>query len=193
MDGTIPALRHLIMKSRNVGLVCAAFLTVIATAHAIPTPINITVSGGADVVAAPKSDLGDFGDATVLSWLTTDVANYNGLNSTTLPAPVAITGLTGVTGGAGGNSITLNVTGFDYLFFHWGGQGGGWAQAFYVGGSTGNFTFDNSAIGTGQGPSVGGLSFYSFYDPSVPDGGSTVMMLGAALSGLGLAVRRFQK
>lgn len=186
------------MKIKLSSAVCAILLALIASANAVP--INITTSGGANVIAAPKSDLANFGDATVLSWLTGDIITYNSLNSKSLPAPTTITGQIGLSGGTGGNSITVNVTGFDYLFFHWGGQGGGWAQAFYVGGSTGSFAFDNSAIGTGTGPSVGGLSFYSFYGPtpivthnSVPDGGSTIMMLGAALSGLSLVVRRLKQ
>jgi hypothetical protein len=166
-------------------------LPLVATANSIP--VNITVSGGALVVAAPKSDLGDFGDATVLNWLTGDVSSYNTLTSSSLPAPVSISQI-GLTGGAGGNSIVLDLTGTaDYLFFHWGGQGGGWAQAFNIAGLTGDFTFDNSLIGTGQGPSVGGLSFYSLYGPtSVPDGASTMLMLGAALSGIALIKRRIQ-
>lgn len=172
----------------------SALLALLPSANAVP--LNITVSGGASVVAAPKSDLGNFGDATVLNWLTSDVAAFNALTSATLPKPLSISGQTGLAGGTGGNSITLDVTGFDYLFFHWGGQLGGWAQAFYVGASTGSFTFDNTAIGVN--PSVGGLSFYSFFGPTphrqtVPDAGSTVLLLGAALSGLGVVVRRCKK
>ena len=39
---------------------------------------------------------------------------------------------------------------------------------------------------------VGGLSFWRIYDsvPNVPDGGMTVLLLGAALSGLGLISRK---
>ncbi len=190
------------MKFIKVSLVCSLFsLAIVASTNAIPTPVNITVSGGTDVIAAPKSDLGDFGDPTVLSWLTTDVVNYNTINSTTYPAPVTVTGQIGQTSGAGGNNITLDLTGtYDYLFFHWGGQNGGWAQAFYIGGLTGDFSFDNSLIGTGQGPSVGGLSFFSYYGPgpvptqnNAPDGGVTAAMLGMALTGFGLVARRIKK
>src|SRR5882724_12748849 len=124
------------MKKIIFGLVLLAALLPLANA----VPINITVSGGVDVVAAPKSDLGNFGDATVLSWLTGDITAYNAINGTSLPGPTTFGGMVGLTGGTGGNSITLDVSGFDYLFFHWGGQGGGWAQAFYVGGSAGSFS-----------------------------------------------------
>lgn len=155
-------------------------------------PVNVTVSGGTTVVAAPASDLGDFGTTTVLNWLTSDIANYNSLTSSALPAPTTISsGLLNQTSGTGGTSINIDVTGFDYLFLHWGGKGGGWAQAFYVGGSSGDYTFDNSAIGTN--PTVGGLSFYSYYGVNVPDGASTVILLGSALIGMAAAVRLFKK
>lgn len=182
------------MKIKSV-LFVAVLLAIPAFLPSVKAvPINITTSGGALVSAAPKSDLGDFGDATVLNWLTADVLSYNSITASSLGSPISVLGQIGQTSGTGGNSITLNVTGFSYLFLHWGGQGGGWAQAFYVGNSAGSFNFNNSLVGTGQNPSVGGLSFYSFYNSNnVPDGGSTVMMLGAALSGLSLVVRRFKK
>ena len=167
--GMCLAFRLSIMKSLSKSVCSAVYspLLIVASTSAITVPlVDITVGGGVDVIAAPKSDLGNFGDGTVLSWLTTDVVNYNSINSTTLPAPVTVAGQIGQTGGAGGNSITLNLTGtFDYLFFHWGGQGGGWAQAFYIGGLTGQFSFDNTTIGTGQNPCVGGLSFFSILWP----------------------------
>ncbi len=166
--------------------------------RAYAIPINVTLSGGALAIAAPKADLGNFGDGSVLSWLTTDVVGYNSLRGTSLPAPTAVNDATGLDDGAGGNSITLDLTGsHDYLFLHWGGQNGGWGQAFYIAGLTGEFTFSNSTIDNGAGnPAVGALSGFSFYngDPavppqSIPDGGTTALLLGAGLLGLGI-VRR---
>jgi hypothetical protein len=171
--------------------ICVGALMPLAQA----TPVNVTVSGGSPVVAAPSSDLGNFGDATVFSWMVNDVAAYNSIASTTYGAPSNSGALIGQTGG-GGNSISLDVSGYQYLFFHWGGsqlQPGGWAQLFYVGDSSGSFTFDNSAITVNETPAAGGISFYSLYGTNVPDGGSTVMMLGAALSGLGVVARRMKK
>lgn len=160
-------------------------------------PVNITTSGGASTVAAPASDLGNFGDATVLNWIAADVATYNSLNSTTYGTPTSTGAQIGQTSGTGGNSILLDVTGFQYLFFHWGGSQlaqGGWAQLFYVGDASGSFNFDNSDITVNESPAAGGLSFYSLYNTaSVPDGGSTLLMLGAAVSGLSLTVRRFKQ
>jgi hypothetical protein len=181
------------MKNLSTLSVAVLLAAGLLTANAIP--INITTSGGVDVVAAPSSDLGDFGNATVFAWLGNDITTYNSLNSTSLPGPTTVSGTAGLTGGVGGTSISLNVSGYDYLFFHWGGQGGGWAQAFYVGGSSGEFTFNSSLIANGDGPpAVGGLSFYSLYGPQgVPDGGSTMLMLGAAFSSLGLVARRLKR
>ena len=175
---------------KNIALLITTTITLgailpLAQATPISTPLNITVSGIANAVAAPKSDLGNFGDATVLSWLTGDITAYNSLNGTAFGTPSSASSLIGLTSAAGGNSITLNVSDHDYLFLHWGGQNGGWAQAFYVGNLSGSFTFDNAPIG--DNPQVGGLSFYSFYTGSVPDGGSTALMLGLAFSGMGMA------
>ena len=165
-------------------------------ANTIPiNPINITVSGGADVVAAPKSDLGTFGDANVLTWMNKDIINYNSLNSASLPGAISSGGAALSSSGTGGNSVTIDVTGLGYLFLHWGGQGGGWAQLFYIGSATGNFTFDNSNIANSQ-PLVGGLSFardYGIVNHTVPDGGSTMLLLGMTLSGLTLVARRLKQ
>jgi len=179
-----------------VRLVRVAILgcVLVALPEARAVPVDITVSGGALVVAAPKSDLGNFGDGTVFSWLTSDVANYNSIEVTSLPAPTQTGDQTGLTSGAGGNSITLDLPGnYNYLFLHWGGQHGGWAQAFYLGNLAGDYTFDNSTIDGGAGnPAVGGLSSYSLIDdvPLAPDGGTTFVLLGTALSCLGLIRRR---
>jgi len=85
---------------------------------------------------------------------------------------------------------------YDYLFLHWGGKGGGWVQAFYITGLSGPYDFSNSQIAGGAGhPAVGGLSFYSFYDPptQVPDGGTTLLLLGATLTCVGLIRRKLRK
>ena len=94
---------------------------------------------------------------------------------------------------------TGDLVGFTYAVLHYGagnggtqGSGGG-VEIFYLNGAT-DFTFD--ANGTGPN-GFGGFSSLTLFKangvPSVPDGGSTVAMLGAALSGLGLLVNRFKK
>jgi len=73
---------------------------------------------------------------------------------------------------------------YDYLFTHYGGHGSGLAEAWYL-----NF----NGIATAPGTSLS-HSWASFPVPNgvVPDGGATMMLLGAALAALGVA-RRFLK
>lgn len=77
--------------------------------------------------------------------------------------------------------LTLDVTGYAYLFNKYGGTAHVWVVA-----GLSSVTFDTQI---GQG---GGLSHYSLYGTfkkDVPDGGATLMLLGGALVGLG-ALRR---
>jgi hypothetical protein len=184
------------MKSEKIKLtmiVAAALALSMGSTFGIP--INVTMSGGVSVVAAPDSDLGDFGDATVYNWLTTDVASFNTVYSTSYPAPTENlngTPLQKIETGSGPSSISLSVDDYDYLFFHWGGQNGGWAQAYYVGSSSGTFEFDAPPGGP---PIVGGLSFYSVYGATrqptlVPETASSFALLGIGIAGLSLFARK---
>ncbi len=188
------------MKINHFNLV---LLGLVAGASAMANPINITMSGsppftGSTQITANFTSPSNLGDPTVFDWLKADVSAYDSTYSASYPAP---------TGDANNkplfkddsipantDSLAITLGTYDYIFLHWGGSHGGSVQAFYIGGETGTFTFDNSLIGTGN--AVGGLSSYSFYGPetkSVPDFGSTALMLGAALSGLGLMTRRLKK
>jgi hypothetical protein len=86
-----------------------------------------------------------------------------------------------------GTSVDLG-SGYLYLFAKYDGPNYG-SEVWYVGGLTGTITIPSTAGGYG-------LSTWTLFNSSpgqgVPDGGSTVMLLGAALGGLG-AVRRFLK
>jgi hypothetical protein len=181
------------MISKSLVVAASLFL---ASIPAFAVPINITISGGIDVVAG--QDLGNYGDGTVLSWLGSDITAYNTLHGTTLAAPTAnadSTALLKVTTGSGPSSVTLSLNNaYGYIFLHWGGQGGGWEQAYFLNGYSGSFEFDAPPGGH---PAVGGLSFYSFYGPAprvpstqVPDGANTGILLGLAFVGL-FAVRKF--
>jgi VPDSG-CTERM motif len=176
----------------KIGLTMSGLVLLIFSVSANPiAPINITVCNGVLAVDAPKGDNGvsNFGDGTVFTWLSKyDVTKYDGLKSASLPAPTSA-----------GDSIapnkwtedsagdaTINLTGkFDYIFLHWGGSGGGVFQAYCIEGLTGEYTFDNP---TGKGP--GTLSFDNLYagipSTTLPDGGTTALLLGLAVAGLGL-------
>jgi len=85
------------------------------------------------------------------------------------------------------------LSGFNYAVVHYGvgnggtpGSGGG-VEVFFLNGAS-SFTFPSN----GSGPNgFGGFSSITlFQGSSIPDGGTTVLLLGAALSGLALIRRR---
>ena len=158
-----------------------ALLLSAATASAVPIDINPTNSVPANA-----------GSGTVTTWLNNLITTYNGANDPDLPSPATLTfdsnvhpimpGYPGNTGTA----IAMPMGTYEYLFLKWGGgfQAGSFG-AYYIGGTTGTWTFNS--------PNNRDLSGYRLYDvgtpPSVPDGGTGVMLLGAALGALGL-IRR---
>ena len=95
----------------------------------------------------------------------------------------------------GGQDLTVNVEPGEFLIVHFGvgpggtGSGGGFSIYEVINGET-----SVTVPGTGEGPfGLGGSSSIRGFCPQgVPDGGPTVMLLGAALTGLGL-VRRYLK
>ena len=117
---------------------------------------------------------------------TTDQANgqtYTRSNNDFGPlAPAAFTGVNGT-----GTSINLGAGGtFVYLFAKYDGPNYG-SEVWYVGDLSGIITIPATAGGYG-------LSGWTLFGTpgTVPDGGTTAMLLGAALGSLGMA-RRFLK
>jgi len=86
-------------------------------------------------------------------------------------------------------TVNLGLTGgtYDYLLAHYGGPRGGFAEVWDVGNLSGNISIHS--IGFGHGLS-GWALFTAAGGGAVPDGGTTAMLLGAALGALGM-VRRF--
>ena len=101
-----------------------------------------------------------------------------------LPTATAVGAVSGT-----GTSIDLNALGtFTYLFAKYDGQND-ISQVWNISGLTGVITIP------ADGPLGYGLSGWILFNqtaPGVPDGGTTVMLLGAALGALGMA-RRFLK
>jgi hypothetical protein len=104
--------------------------------------------------------------------------------------------------GFSGSGSTFGFTGitgsFDYVVFHFGnGQAGdssgGWWQAYYIHGlDVSTLTFNLPMV---DNEPIGGISSARFYNggtTTLADGGMTLILLGAALSGLGL-MRRLSK
>src|SRR5258707_5607723 len=100
-----------------------------------------------------------------------------------LPTATAVGSVSGT-----GTTIDLNALGtFTYLFAKYDGQND-LSQVWNISGLTGVITIP------ADGPLGYGLSGWILFGPtgSVPDGGTTVMLLGTALGALGMA-RRFLK
>ena len=105
--------------------------------------------------------------------------SMNSFGSLPAPATLALRGT--------GTSINLGTQGtYDYLFAHYGGPGGGFAEVWYVGDLSGTISIPATGLGHG----LSGWALFTAPSGAVPDGGTTVMLLGAALGALGV-VRRF--
>jgi hypothetical protein len=98
--------------------------------------------------------------------------------------PIPSGGVTGT-----GTTIDLNTLGtFTYLFAKYDGQNDN-SQVWNISGLTGIITIPaNGPLGYG----LSGWILFNQTAPGVPDGGTTVMLLGTALGALGMA-RRFLK
>jgi len=178
----------------RISLLCLAVgLSGLLFSSAHATPINITMSlplnGGSTLVGdvqAQNIPGNGLGPATVLSWLQLDVSTYDSNLGKSLVAPPNNSTYTA----EGLNSVTVDAG--DYLVLHYGaGQGGsssGGLVALYFATTT-----DYSVPQNGSGPNgFGGISFVSLYTggtTTVPDGGSTIFLLGAALTGLAILFR----
>ena len=177
-------------RSSLLALVAAVFIGFAAQSQA--TIINITID---PITGLPANDI-DFGilgnnnPTSNFNALVTDIGLYNSFFGTNLPAPV-------FAGFGDFNPGPVDLTGFAYAVLHYGkgrggaGQGGG-IVFIDLSGMTGNFTFP--AIGSGLN-GFGGLSSIRLFtggSTAVPDSGSTVALLGAAMTGVGL-LRRYVK
>jgi hypothetical protein len=108
-------------------------------------------------------------------------------------APLALlAGNSGNFGGGAFTSTTVDVTGFTWLYL----KASDDAAVYYVGGLTGVHTFTNDAI-TNQNGNAREISHLFLLTapgggntPGVPDGGSTVLLLGAGLALLAVARRK---
>ena len=106
-----------------------------------------------------------------------------------VPAPILPTPTSGLgpfTAGSGGSTLTITLVGptiYDYLTVKWGND----MEAYYINGLS-SFTVPNDV-------NQNGWSGFELWDPhtttiQVPEGGTTVFLLGSALSGLYLIRRK---
>jgi hypothetical protein len=179
-------------------LILCALATALSTVAAFAVPINITVDSAGNLLngtgVASNSQYGQPNNnpTSNLAFLNNEISLWNGSinNPHLLPAvgPVALNDEN-----LSGSSYTA-VAGFDYVVFHFGagpaGGGGvspgGWWQAFFLNGLGDLFN-----VPTVDGESVGGFSSARYFNPhaTVPDGGSTAMLLGLAIIGMAVVLR----
>ena len=104
-----------------------------------------------------------------------------------VPAPVLPTPTSGLgpfTAGGGGSTLSVTLVGptiYDYLTVKWGND----MEAYYIKGLS-SFTVPNDV-------NQNGWSGFELWDPhtsQVPDGGTTLLLLGSVMSGLALIRRK---
>lgn len=114
--------------------------------------------------------------------LTATLAAGSSVPTAPLPAPGANNGQVVINNGpSSAYTVDLGTGGFNYLMIKWGRS----SEFYYVGGLSGDVSFSNDI-------NENGISHFDLWggDSTVPDGGTTVLLLGAALSGLGLLRRK---
>jgi hypothetical protein len=186
----------------KLALVSAAFCSVMlafspnanATPHPLPPVINLTIGDAHELGFVDRSVPTSVTSATLFVNYMIGLAlggsghvSINGHDNLVTrsnhafgPLPTAVFALTGH-----GKTIDLGTGLYSYLFAKYDGPNFG-AEVWYVGNLSGIITIP--ATGGGY-----GLTVWKLFGPgAVPDGGATVMLLGAALGALGMA-RRFLK
>jgi len=184
-----------------LGIGCAVMLASGSNANAnrisLPPSINLTIGDqhelGKVKPATPEGDaaitqyvnfmiglsLGGSGHVIIGPHNILVTRSMNDFGSLPGPASLALRGT--------GTTVNLGLTGgtYDYLFAHYGGPGGGFAEVWYLGNLSGSI----SIPATGFGHGLSGWALFTAPGGAVPDGGTTAMLLGAALGVLGV-VRR---
>ena len=188
-----------IVPLKNLALLAAAFCTATfafnhnasAIPHALPPSISLTI-GDAHELGFVNFGIpsGDSDRLTYVNHLigmtpgTSDMADgqtYFRSGNTFSPSPQAVLG-----GLADGTSTTINLGSglYTYLFAKYDGPNYG-SEVWYVGDLSGIITIPATAGRYG----LSGWTLFGPGVPGVPDGGTTAMLLGTALSVLGIARR----
>jgi hypothetical protein len=127
--------------------------------------IGLSLGGSTHVINGPHDNL-----------VTRSMNDFGALPG---PATLALRGT--------GMAVPLGAQGtYDYLFAHYGGPGGGFVEVWFVGNLSGVINISQTGVRHG----LSGWALFTAGGVGVPDGGATVMLLGAALGMVGVA-RRF--
>jgi hypothetical protein len=184
-----------------LGIGCAVLLasTRDANANRIPLPpsINLTIGDQHELgqVQPPTPE----GDADITQYVNfmiglslggsghVIIGPHNILVTRSMNNFGSLPGLAALAQRGTGTTINLGTQGtYSYLFAHYGGPGGGFAEVWYVGDLSGTISIPATGLGHG----LSGWALFTAPGGAVPDGGTTVMLLGTALGALGM-VRRF--
>lgn len=107
------------------------------------------------------------------------------VTAATIPILNGLYQLGNMSGISGSTSVTISLAGItaDFITIKWGQD----FEAYYVHGLTGSLTLDNDV-------NRNGISGYTYWNGggSVPDGGTTVVLLGLGLSSVCLLARIFK-
>jgi hypothetical protein len=136
-------------------------------------------------------DLGDAGEVALGQTFTRSMNNFGELEDAVLASRTSYGDMDEST-----VSVDLGDTGYLYLMAKYDGPNYG-TVAWYVGNLTGNITIPSGAGGkTGNKYGISGIALFNPGEddsPPVPDGGATVLLLGAALTSLRCAALRFRR
>ena len=125
--------------------------------------------------------------------LVSDVGRYETYSMTDLPDPV-FSGYANYKDLDKNGNQAVSLTGFDYAVLHYGsgkdGSPGGGIVFYYLNGMTGNYTFPANGLGPNGNGGISSIRLFVGSNTSVPDGGTSVMLMGIALTGVAL-LRRF--
>lgn len=186
------------MRKWHLTILLGTALAVAATANATMLPVTNNGDGTDDNF----NDITGGGNqnTTILGWLQGEILSYNNhVPGASLPDPTE--NLTKWEIGSNDPIPTIDVVAGDYVVLHYGvgtggtpGSGGGLVALYF----DADQSFTPNANGSGPN-GFGGLSFIDLWDhvpshtPGVPDGGTTAMLLGGALAGLGMIRRKFAR
>jgi VPDSG-CTERM motif len=183
-------------ETTTMGAVFLACALVLSAVVASAIPLNITVDSNGNLLnttgVASKSQYGQQNNNpnSNLAFLNQEIGRWNSNYNPdlALSSPLALN-----VGNIGDTRTYNALAGYNYVVFHFGnetaGSPGGWWQAFHLGGQSHLFT--TPALG---GQSVAGFSSARYFGVSqVPDGGATLVLLGAALGVLEMARRRLYR
>jgi VPDSG-CTERM motif len=179
-----------------VVIACVGFMALTSQVRATALTFGDTFDLGTVLYGIPSGDADRTSYVNELISLAPGTVNFNdpgtgqtytrSMSTFGSPYPAAVFGLDG-----GSTTINLGTTGYQYLLAKYDGPNAG-SEVWDINGLLGIITIPANGL-AGQNYGLSGWTLFNGVGGNdVPDGGSTVMLLGAALTGLGVA-RRYLK